>query len=214
MPLKLTERNLVKDFLGVNRADALLNPMIDGMIEQISDEVEGLLPRKFTKVERTEYHPSYDQNIADPMPQFIKLEAYPLDTALPITVHYSSCEDWDSEGFLLVADSDYRVASAEKGVLTVRRASTILSEIAPIGGINLIYRMASRGFRVTYTGGYAITADSSPLVADPLDDFGVVQVPMGLKTLLARKIAFDWMEKKMLQPWRPEELKMLYIYRR
>ena len=97
MALKLVERKYVKDILGINRADTVRDDEIEGLIAQVSEDVESECRREFDKRERTEYHASYDQNVFDPMPQFIKLKAYPLDVGERLSIVYSATSDRDWE---------------------------------------------------------------------------------------------------------------------
>lgn len=214
MPSKLTERKYVKDFLGLNRADTLLNDVFDGLIELTSGEVESITGREFDLKERTEYYRSYNQDVMDPCPQFIKLQSYPLDTDERLILTYSSNESWDSTGQVLVVGTDYQIADATKGVLTVLGASGISLELQMLGRGGYIFRAAPRGFRITYSGGYSVSTLSSPNTSDPLDEYGVAQVPLSLKMIVAKKVASDYKANKGLSPWTPEEAALLNMFKR
>ncbi len=66
---KLTERALVKDILGIARADLMYDSILNGMIEAASNEAQEWCRRKFAYGIRTELHQSYEQASSDPTPQ-------------------------------------------------------------------------------------------------------------------------------------------------
>jgi hypothetical protein len=187
--LKLVERDLVKDLLRLPRADTMQDRILSGLIGTVSQDVERLTRRAFEKKQRVEYRQSYDQAINDPEPQWVLVDAYPIDTVQPITVEYSPSE-WRPAGSIITLDAtkaDFTV-EAETGKITVRNASTyIYNGFYPQGG--WLFSYAPRGFRVTYTGGYAISAAPDGHTADPLDDFGVIQVDDSLKLVVANAVA-------------------------
>lgn len=81
-----------------------------------------------------------------------------------------------------------------RGCITVRRASGLMNGVLPLYLGKLVFAYAPKGFRVTYSGGYPVTQEptDADYEFDPLDEFGVTQVPIGLKTIIARHVANLW----------------------
>lgn len=283
MPLKLVERSLVKNIANYPLADTLRDEELDGMIEQASYEVEEICRREFNyKVAHVQFHQSYEQNIADPVPQFLWLEKFPVVTTaddpypyvavneavmvedsthvtlkktpnpvsslrlvknstdltagvdytivagtmdvelsdalvngdviranytakdprvVPPEVVWAPNEFHDTMGVTLTPGvygdhtrmPDYAI-DEKRGCITVRRASGLMNGVLPLYLGKLIFAYAPKGFRITYTGGYPVTQEPTDAnyVFDPLDEFGITQVPRGLKTIVARHVANLW----------------------
>jgi len=202
--IKLIERALVKDFAGIARADTFNDNLINVMIQQASAEVERITRRSYVKAARVEYHTSYEQGPADPEPQIICLNAWPVDLAETFTLKYSADDHREGTSVTLNStEGDYQLDN-ETGMIRVR-ASRILPTIVPLL-VGNIFSYAPRGFQVTYTGGYVAEEPPDPYNdPDPMDDYGVAAVPDGLKMVLAAKIASNWKEFKMLKPFSEEE---------
>jgi len=189
--VKLVERALVKDLLMLPRADTMPDGILNGLIQSASDEAVRLTRRSFGKMERVEFRQSYDQAVADPEPQWLLMDAYPIDMAQPLKVEYSPYE-WRPQGSILVLNftsQDYTV-EPDKGKIVVRGATDyVYTSYVPINGRMFTY--SPRGFRVTYTGGYPVSVapEGDP---DPLDDYGVVQVDEGLKLVVAQQVASQY----------------------
>lgn len=198
MPTKLTERALVKDLLQIARADTLLDPILMGMIETTSKEAERLCRRKFAKSERTEFYKSYDQDFADPTPQYIWLDA-PVDTAEDLVINWAMFNQHATAGTLLNPE-DYTL-DAEEGLILVHGMTGLSNQAVPNTLGRPIYQYSPTGFRVTYTGGYALNTKPVGEPDDPLDDYGVVQVPDALKYVIARKVADDYEASQRAKPW-------------
>lgn len=190
---KLVERALVKDVLQIARADTRSDQLLDSLIQNVSAECERLTRRKFTYVDQVlEYHPSYDQEFIDPEPQFMIVDTYPIDTTRPLAVSWSPF-DFRNDLFINLDPStgDFDATRGDIGFISVRQMGSAASNLPFIGGIMFSY--APRGFKITYSGGYPITAIPSPYDdPDPMDDFGVTQVPDGLKFTVAKKVAADF----------------------
>jgi len=211
MPLRLTEKSRAKTAMGFARTDNLVDDIVVGMIEELSTIVEDTCGREFEKKERVEYCQSFDQGINDPVPQYLKLKSWPIDLAEPFTIVFSGNDDHDNTGIELVRGTDYTV-DVDRGEVIVRALSQQGTRLLPVAN-SFIYSYAPRGFKVTYTGGYtAVDTESSP--PDPLDDYGMIQVPLGLRSFIASKIGADYLAKKQIQPLKPEEMQSLYPYRR
>lgn len=212
--LKLVERALVKDYANIPRADTLLDPQIDAMIEQISRECEDICRRKFAYSQYTEYKLSYEQTFYDPDPQYIWTDAWPIDIKQPMRITWAPYSLHNTAGFDL-QPNDFSLAHADRGLIVVSGATGLANGLLPGWTKGRIYAYAPRGFRITYSGGYVVNnPDGESLSVDPLDDFGVVQVPRGLKMVLAMKVALDWRDFHALMPWSQEEMLALRPYKK
>jgi len=215
---QLTEKWRVKDFIGISRSDTLHNDKILGMILNVSDEIVNLTARTFEKGQKVEYYPSYQQTLTDAVPIYVKLDRWPIDPTAELTIIYSPYGRHNIIGRTLTTQ-DYTVDN-DKGIITIRSASGALSQMLLITPAIFIY--APDGFQVTYTAGYDVLSQvSSP--PDPMDEDGLVQVPVGLRTLIARKIADDWLNNKasgqltgpgVITPWSSEQMQQIRAYRR
>jgi len=171
------------------------------MIEQCSEEVEYLTRRYYAKKQRVEYYTSLEQVFGDPVPQFVLLNAYPVDTGAAFTMEWSP-NDYKDELSVTLESTDYTL-DAEKGKVSVKSAGGLVNSLAIL--YSKMFTYAERGFRITYTGGYAVTTEPVGNTADPLDDFGVVQVPEGLKLLVAQKVAKEFKLNRFYKPFSDEE---------
>lgn len=220
--IKLVEMSVVKDFCNIAQSDTLDNTQLKGMIEQASREVMLFTRRDFEYGLKTEFCLSYDQQPYDPYPQYLWLTAFPLDTTKGnqgITEIVWAPNDMHEEMGATLDTTDYQVVP-ERGAVIVRRSTGLFNGIIPLIHGRLIFSFAPRGFRVTYWGGYA-SLNPSPYpdtaIRDPLDDFDVLDVPLGLKTVIARKIAEDWQAQdkspgKSLRGWTLAQLDGLGPY--
>lgn len=205
--VKLTERALVKDYARIARADTFLDGLIASMIDQASADLEDLIRRKFEKKERTEYHTSFDQTAFDPEPQLILPDAWPIDTAERIVLDWSPYDHRVGLSTqLTISEEDFTVDS-DKGFIWVRSSGGLVNELPLIG--TTLFTYAPRGFRLTYTGGYSISTVPESHTPDPLDDFGVADIPLGLKGIIAQKIARDLTRRRRLTPFDEEDMKLL-----
>lgn len=207
--VKLVERALVKDLLRLPRADTLQDGILNGMIEQCSAQVERITRREFTYAARVEYHRSYEQTAVDPEPQYITLNAFPVDTDETFLLQWSP-HDHRTGHIIDLSESneDYELL-AEKGMVVVRTAGGIVNNLPLLGSI--IFSYAPRGFKVTYTGGYAVSEHPGG-DPDPLDDYDVVQVPDSLKQVVAQKVALDFQAVRMLRAFTDDERKSLSLW--
>jgi len=204
MTIKLTERARVKDLLGIGRADTFHDSDLKAIIEQTSEEVERLARRSFSLAARVEFFKSYDNDGVDPVPQYLWLNP-PVDDQAFFEIVWAMYGRHDTDS-VLVDPEDYRV-DFETGQVTIHGSSNITTQILPLGR-KPWYQFSPDGFRVTYTGGYPVTvAPSGP--EDPIDDFDVTQVPIGLQYVVARKIKQDFTECGMCQPWTAEQREWL-----
>lgn len=200
--MKLVERAVVKDLLEIARADSLQDQTLNNMIEQASEEAEDHCRRKFTKAARVEYFRSYDQDLLEPDPQWIWLDG-PVDLTQPFSIVYDPTNNHDQSGLTLDAN-DY-ILDANLGLITIKGATGLSRNLALVAFGHNVFAYSATGFQVTYTGGYPVTEKPEAEPVDPMDDYGVVQVPRGLKMIIATKVARDFTEKKMLLPWKDEE---------
>jgi len=212
---KLVERERVKDCIGMARADSIQDDVLNSMILQASEQVEQITRRTFTKGAHVEYHESYDQPPSDPDGQFLWIKAPPIDTVVSVTIVWSPNDDHDANGTALKAATDFRVDGDTIFVKPI--ASGSLSGSAAIFALSSPHiTWSPTGFKVTYTGGFAIlnptpVPDPTP---DPLDDYDIVSVPQGLKDVIARKVATDWKDGKMIKPWTGEQKGLLLPWKR
>lgn len=201
MGIKLTERALVKDLLGIARADCLNDHILDAMIDQTSEEVERITRREFAEVQRVEFFESLDMDGVDPVPQYIDLNA-PVDEAQFFEIVWAMYDRHDTVGIIVEA-ADFRL-NAVTGRVTISSSSSLTSQILPLGR-QPWFQFSPNGFRVTYTGGYPVSIAPSGDSFDPLDDFGVAAVPKALMLVVARKIQQDHNECGMCLPWSDEQ---------
>lgn len=212
MPSRLTERAKVKDLLGIARADTLQDELLSSMIEQASAEAEQICRRKFTKSARVEYYQSYDQLAYDPTPQYIWLDG-PIDTAETFSIVWAQYNRHADVGVALTAQ-DYQL-DQDKALVLVGSTTGVLSNLPLPAGYALPSIGASpTGFQVTYTGGYPLNSKPIGEPADPLDDYGVTQVPESLKSIIARKVAEDWKQAKSFIPWDDTQRQMLVPWKK
>jgi len=212
----LIERSLVKDLINVPRADTLWDSVLNSLIEQASDDVRRFTRREFDKIIRTEFLTSFEQSAYDPDPQYLWLLGVPIDTGQAITVVWDAYDRHDTSGITLTeADGDYFV-DAPRGLIVVRQASNVSQELLVAGSIaGPLFTYNPRGFKVTYTGGFALSVQGTPpptIDPDPIEDFGIPAIPNGLKMVMARKIATDWTAEQKLMPWSEDEQKALVVY--
>lgn len=220
--LKLVEMSLVKDMCNIAQADVINNAQLRAMVEQVSREAEHFCRRTFTYGQRIEYFQSYDQQPYDPVPQYCWSTSYPIDLTKAIEIVWAMNEMHDTAGTILDA-TDYQV-DADRGLFVIRRTTGVFQGILPLIRGRLIFCYAPRGFRITYYGGYS-SLNPTPTGAytpDPLDDYDVLNVPLGLRMVLARKIAEDWRTQeekgvpnvmRVLKTWTAEQLDALHPWR-
>lgn len=197
----LVERALVKDILQIPRADTVADYLLSALIEQASDEAEDYCRRKFLKKERVETFRSYEQAGWDPEPQYIWLDG-PVDMSQPFIVSWQDTANYSRNGNDISAGK-YDL-DPEKALLKIRGDTSELLSRLPIPR-GSYFGNSPAGFVVRYTGGYPITVASPNSTPDPLDDYGVVQVPKGLKMAIAQKVARDFQTSRTLLPWTDEE---------
>lgn len=207
---KLTDRSLVKDMIGLGRADTLYDNILNGMIQQASDEAAEFCRRDFAKKARVEYFQSYEQLATDPTPQYIWLDG-PVDTEQPLVIVYAMYGDHANGSE--VTPENY-ILDAEQGLIKVRGGAGSLLYQLPIASRGMLYGQDPTGFQVTYTGGYAVSTPPNNHTPDPLDDFDVAAVPAGLKSILALKISEDFKDRKVLLPWTKEQKGSLKPYQK
>jgi hypothetical protein len=211
---KLLERALVKDLLGIARADSFYDYLLDSMVQQASEEVGTYCRRVFERSARVEFFKSYDQMPGDTDSQYVWLDG-PVDLAEQLELRWSDQMDHDTNGIVLERDRDYRV-DTRRDVLII---TGYYGNISSVSSRLMAYiRDHSQGFKVRYTGGYAVSEEPGGHTADPTDDFGVTAVPPGLKMAIAQKIAKDWRAARTLPvpnptpkltPWTDEDLSTL-----
>lgn len=191
----LVGRQAIKDFANINRADTRWDDLLDLAREDVSRQVEEITARTFDKRERTELHPSYHQMFGDPAPQYVIVDAPPIDTALTVTLIWAPFDDHTNNGTPLTTPEDWKFETDKQGdawAIRVQRFTSLPQNLPlPQGAIGVLGDSPT-GFQVTYTGGYAVSAvipSSDPIDAGEQD---VVQVPTSLASLLAQKIADDF----------------------
>jgi hypothetical protein len=206
VPLFFSELSRIKDALRMARADTLHNANLKFLLDYNSTMVEQLTGRPFEKVERTEYHKSYDQGITEPDPLYIFPKSVPVDSAQTLTLIYAQGGLYDTAGVTLVINTDFTLG--ENNEYLAVRAATGLVNTSIAATVAPVFAYAERGFRLLYTGGYVKSAAPG---SDPLDEGNVVAVPDALKMIVAAKVARDfeaggpkeWTEgeKASLIPW-------------
>lgn len=197
--VKLCERSYVKNFLQMPLADTRQDAVINEHIQQASAEAELYTRRKFTYGQYTEYYPAYEQTIIGLDRQVLLVDAAPIDTTQPIYLAFSPFNhiantiivlQWSPQ---MEADgsADFTVR-ADKGQYDVLKLGILTANFPVFAGVGFTY--SERGFKTVYTGGYPVTTvpNDPNFTPDPIDDFGVVQVPESLKLIVARKAAFDY----------------------
>lgn len=204
--MRLVERALLKDIIGMARADTGSDNLLDAMLEAATDEVMRLTRRQYLKGPYTEYYKSYEQLPSDPTSQWIWVDVPPFDTQASITVSYSSTGNHDTDGSILTVGKEYAIGTSLDHVEVF--SITVGSGVAFVPYFG--YAHNPRGFKITYTGGYAASAD--PVGDDPMDEPGVVQVPAGLKMVIASKIAKDFRKGRILQVWDEDDRRALRPY--
>jgi len=206
---KIVSRARVKDLIGIPRADTLWDERINDVIQQATSEVQEIILDRALKYEqRVEYLQSYEQMPADPSPQYLWMRAWPIDTEEDLDIVYSPNDQHATNGLTLTVDTDYTVV-ADKGLIIIKGAVFLTPDLW-VGTRGIGY--SPRGFQVTYYGGYQVNSEYEE--QDPLDDFNVLEVPSGLASIVASKIADDWLAKKVLLPWTDEQRRTLNTYRR
>lgn len=214
-PFKLTTRKQVKMFLNMAKADALRNEMLDAMIDQVSAEAMEITNRKFDYRQRVEYHQSYEQGMGDPVPQYIFPMAPPIDVEKPIRLSWSATHQYqDTE--LEISTPDIVVSSGLEAIIVRVGALTYNPNYLSYYSGTPAIGYSPMGFKLDYFGGFPTEneVEEIPEDADPLDEYNVIQVPLGMSTVLARKIAEDYGEKGYLRAWTVDDKQALIPYRR
>jgi hypothetical protein len=208
---KLTERALVKDLIGIARADLIYDTILNGMIDTASDRAEEWCRRKFAYGLREEFHQSYEQSLSDPNPQYVWLDG-PIDPAVQLIINWS-WNEW--QDFAQELSRESYTVDLEQGliVLTLKLASPGYS-YSPFP-YSRQFVTSPTGFKVKYAGGYPVSAPpTTGYTFDPSDDYGVVQVPDGLKLAVAQKVAADFTNNRIVTPWSDDQLQLLRPYKK
>jgi hypothetical protein len=185
------------------------------MITFHSQQVELYTRRHFAYATQiVEFFQSYEQDYFEPSPQYLWASTYPIDITSPPSIVWSLFDDHDTAGITLNQGDFFY--NADASCVMVRRATGITQSLLIGSGLRTpIFAYAPRGFRMIYAAGYPIsTPPSSGYVPDPLDDYGVVQVPDDLKELVATKVAEDYKNDKKVTRWSKEEIAMLQPYKK
>lgn len=221
MPVKLVERERVKDLAGIARADTLYDGILNSLIERVSAEAEDYCRRKFKKSARVVLMRSYDQYPNEPDCQYLWLDG-PVDRNELLAVTYSPNMRHSTEGIHLVEGDDW-FFDEEHDLIRITPYQGLLIQLVAWQGLCVV--ASPTGFQVQYTGGYTKTEPPVPYTdPDPLDDFGVTQVPEGLKSILASKV-WESLKARMpdltgkqefvpLKPWTKEDYAALDPWKR
>lgn len=113
--------------------------------------------------------------------------------------------------FALIADLNASIDAAVTLCTYSVSSGTVIGVVSDIPGTggNSFTLAAS-----VATPSGATLAGGTDEPSDPLDDYGVVQVPDDLKMIVARKVAADWKDNKMLKAWTEDEKSLLKEYTR
>lgn len=197
----LTGLVAVKGLANIAASDARWDAVLNLLRERASRDVEDMTGRQFTKAERTEFFPSYEQSWGDPTPQWLFPNAPPIDTAQATTLVWAPYDDHANNGATLVQDSDWRFEVANDGTtvgIRVQRFSSFPANFPlPAGGGDIL-RDSPTGFQLTYTGGYTGSGGAADPPAgenrDPYVDgeSDVVAVPSALSGVVTQKVAADF----------------------
>lgn len=190
----LVGRIAVKDAANIAWADTRWDSVIDMMRDLVSRQVEEITGRVFAKVERTELYPSYTQYFGDPSPQYIAVNAPPIDTGETVTLLWAPFDDHATNGVELTTPDDWHFETSAQGevwALRVQRFTSFPQNLPIPPGAYGTLSDSPTGFQLTYTGGYTVSTGSS---SDPVEigEEDVVAVPAGLASLIAQKIADDF----------------------
>ena len=98
--------SLCKDLANVPRHDARYDTLLNAIRERISRDVEDITGRQFATMERTEYHQSYQQVFGDPTPQWVFVDAPPIDTGQTLTLTWAAFDDHATNGQDLTLGED------------------------------------------------------------------------------------------------------------
>lgn len=226
---QLTSRNLVKQLSNIAEMDTRFDTIIANLIDTASDQVEEITERTFTAGVKTEFHTSYDQRFTDPDSQYLWVRSPPIDLGQTETLVWAFRNDHDINGITLTRDVDYTIPDTLDH-LVIDRLRSIDTAFLPVGRTQIL-SYAERGFKYTYTGGFALTGGAS---SDPADEPNLVTVPSGLQMVIAQKIAADILRLKaarrlqmrfgadrhdlkdfaeILLPWTDPQIKALQPYR-
>jgi hypothetical protein len=213
--LKLTERARVKRLLKVAEADTINDELYDALIDQVSTEAEQICRRHFTyNPNRVEYYQSYEQNPFDPDPQYLWLDG-PIDPDVQMVIVWAAYDQHDANGITLnptpanpiypYQNEDYRI-DYDRSLVIIKSSTGSVANMPIPAGVGLpVYSYSPTGFRVSYAGGYRVLEKPDSEPDDPLDDWGVVLVPVGLRHIIAKKVAADLTTYDMAMPWGLEE---------
>jgi hypothetical protein len=200
---KLVGRSLVKNLANVATADTRWDAVFDAMIEEAGAQVEDVTGRIFEYGARVEYHRSHEQVWGDRTPQWVIVQAPPIDVGETVTLVWAPFDDHDDNGTTLELDVDYRYETNAAGDVIGFRIQRFSSwpETLPVpAGTFSLVQQSPTGWRASYTGGYAASAAASAIAGqpgrfDPYDvgEAEVVAVPSGLQFVIAAKIAEDFL---------------------
>lgn len=197
----LVGRALCKDHANISQTDAQFDAILDSLRETVSRQAEDITGRHFASGVRTEYHNSFTQNFGDPTPQWLFVEAPPIDTGQTMTLVWAPFDDHTNNGTTLVQNEDWRLETRIDGTavgLRIQRFKSVPNTFPLPAGVSFLLGDSPTGFQFTYTGGYAVSAVAGAppagKVRDPFTDGegDVVAVPAGLQAILAAKVAENW----------------------
>lgn len=194
---KLIERSLVKTRLRMPLADTVNDELINSLIQAVSEEAERYTRRKFTYGKYEEFFPSYEQTEIGVDYQILLVKAYPIDLGQPVYLAFSpnnhvsqsvNVLQWSLE--LASSGAADFLIEPELGRFDVVKMGSVTLNLPTPARAGFTY--AERGFRAIYWGGYPVSEQPSGAEDDPLDDYGVVQIPEGLKHVIADKVVGEY----------------------
>jgi hypothetical protein len=200
---RLCEKSLVKDLLGINRHDLLLDKSLASFIDAVSSEAEQYCSRSFTKASRVATAPRYEQHIDDPDPQFIWLEG-PIAQSPAPQIWLSG---WTTDTDIVLEGQHFEI-SYELGLIKVMPTFVGLriDNASYIPSTPGFLDYSASGWKVAYTGGYDVSVRPTGDDPDPSDDYGVVQVPEALKVVIATETVRRWRTIRGIQQQTPAQM--------
>lgn len=194
----------IKRLANVSETDARWDDVLNLLRDRVGSDVEDITGRQFPKQTRTEFFQSYPQEWGDPTPQWIFPNAFPIDEAASIALTWAPFDDHDTNGTDLEKDKDWRFerdhAGRAVGIRVQRFSSFPQNFPLPLRGGSIL-RDSPTGFRLTYDGGFDLSAAApTPGAGENVDCFlageaEVVQFDAAdapLADLAAQKAAADF----------------------
>ena len=166
--LKLVERGLVKEVIGISRADTQHDLVLNGLVESVSAQVEQLTGRRFK-------FGQYDQffHATGYLPKTLWLHAFPLEQDEEGNATDFTLERECTKELKYTIPANEYILRPEEGYVEVRENNRAI--IIGVREYPLTHYHQFLGYRAKYSGGYPEVEDPDNEPDDPLYEGSVVE---------------------------------------